>query len=636
MSRKSVDYGKSRSVQFRTLGPLSILTDGRPIPIAAEKQRTVVAMLITHRGNAVPVSALLDEVWGGEPPQSAVPNLRTYVMQLRRLLQPVEASGPPRLITSRSGYALRLTDDEFDIPRFLALTEQGRRASVRRDMTGSAQSFRSALALWRGDPFEDVMAGPTLREATASLIEQYLNAVEGYADTELALGQGAAVVEPLRRVVRKHPLRERLHRQLMVALYQSGDVASALGAFTDVRATLRDELGMDPGQELSNTHQAILRRDPELMPARITANLARSAARPVPEAPRQLPRKSTVFVGREQELADARQVLNSPSGERASAPVMLLHGPGGRGKSALALRIAHAMAESYVDGQLYADLQDTGFGARAPLPVEVLGRFLRALGVPRDDVPTDPAEAAARYQSMLAGRRTLIVLDNVLHRNQVAPLLPAEGNCAVLVTSRSTLPALDAVRIPVAPLNSMDSVHMLAQLIGERRVAAEPDMASEISRLCQGNPLALTIVGARCISRPGWHLSGLTGRLRKSERRLDELQVADLAMRSCYATSYEELLRRDPEHEAAAEAFRRLSFLSSPFTAALAAETIGSNPTTSERILDELVAVGLLDPVGQDVYRMPDLVRLYARELADHERLPPHASTRLVLTRPRR
>ncbi|MCX4822350.1 winged helix-turn-helix domain-containing protein [Streptomyces sp. NBC_01142] len=615
---------------------MEISTGAGSIHVAAGKQRTILAMLLTHAGHVVPVHQLVEEVWGDTPPHSAVPNLRTYVMQLRRLLRPLDDPSGARLVTSRSGYALRLAEGEFDIPHFEALAARGRNAAARQELTEAADAFGRALALWRGSPMEDIALGPTLRGLTASLTEQYLSTVENYADVELSLGKGAALVEQLRPLARRYPLRERIHSRLMIALYRSGDTAAALAAFGQARKALRDELGVDPGPELSHTHQAVLRRAPHLLPPSLPGEMNMLSSRTFSDPPRQLPRESTVFVGREREITRAHSALRSIGRNTTGAPVIVFHGSSGLGKSALALRTAHSVADRYPDGQLYVDLQGYRPRLEPLLPVDVLGSFLRALGMPRDSVPTTPAEAAAGYQSVLAGRRILIVADNVSHRSQVMPLLPASSDCAVLITSRSILPTLDAVRIAARALDATNSVRVLALLTGQSRVVAEPLGATEIARWCEGNPLALSIVGARFAGRPDWSLTGFAQRLRDPARRLDELQIADLSMRSCYAVSYADLSRGDdPARHAAADAFPRLSSLESPFPVARVTELLGSGPLSTERALDELVAVGLLEPVAQGLYRMRDLVRLYAAELAAAEVPPPRgASADLVLTRP--
>ncbi|NUV99547.1 AAA family ATPase [Streptomyces sp. CAI 127] len=574
-------------------------------------------MLIAHRGRAVPVHTLAEEVWGSAPPRSAVPNLRTYIMQIRRLLRPLDRPQHIRLTTERGGYTLGVADHELDSARFEALAEKGRRAAARQDMAEASQAYRSALTLWQADPLEDVPQGPVLRGIAEELGENLVNAFENHIAAELALGEGASLIEPLRRIIRRHPLRERLRSQLMVSLYRSGDAAAALTAFTDARGVLRRELGMDPGPELLETHQAVLRRAPSLSPARTTAGLSARGA----DTPRQLPRESAVFLGRRSELEQARRALRAQAGETVGAPVVLFHGPSGTGKSALALRVAHSVSSAYPDGRLYADLRGGGPDARPLGPTDVLKRFLKALGVPGHEIPDSADEAAATYQSVLADRRVLIVLDNVPTHGGVNSLLPAGPHCAVLITGIGAMPMLDAVRVPVQPLTAAQSVSLLAELIGRARVTAEPGPAAEIARLCQGNPLALSIVGARCTNRPDRLLADVADRLRDPEQRLDQLQVAGLTMRSGYTLSLAALPRTAHRHSAAF-AFKCLGLLDRPFDGQLAAKTIGTTLPDTELLLEELLGVGLLRSVGREQFDMPVLTRLFARELAAREDVP--------------
>ncbi|MFG6198146.1 BTAD domain-containing putative transcriptional regulator [Nonomuraea sp. JJY05] len=592
-------------MKFRMLGPLRIEGDDSPAGgarITAPKQRTVLAMLLARAGHVVPIRSLVAEVWDDQPPRSAVANLRTYLMQLRKLMPPAADPAVERLVTSDAGYLLRVEREEFDLFEFEALTAHARQALGRRDLSTALDSYTRALALWQGMAAEDVPLGPTLREVVARLTDHYLSVVEEHADIQLALGRHATAAKRLREVIGQYPLRERLHGQLMVALYQSGDVVGALDAFGAARKVLADELGIDPGPDLRRLHQLILRRDPALLSEEGEAPADDGRPRP-----RQLPRAPSVFVGRSAELARIHAVLGADAGP----PVLALHGPGGIGKSTLALKAAYGVAERYPDGHLYADLQGSTPSLSPLRPDEVLGRFLRALGVPPGEVPAVPAEAAALYQSVLADRRVLVILDNAVGAAQVAPLLPAGGGCAALVTSRSALTTLDAVPIAVNLLDEEQSVRMLALLAGQARVAAETEAAAEIARWCCHHPLALRIAGARLAGRPDWSLAGFNERLSNQRRRLDELQAADLRVRSCFEVGYATLT------SAARTVFRLFGVLEVPEVGVeLVAALADVDRKTAEAVLDELVEARLIEPVGESRFRTHDLLRLFAGELA--------------------
>ncbi|MFI6505084.1 BTAD domain-containing putative transcriptional regulator [Nonomuraea typhae] len=586
-------------MRFRLLGPLLVEVDDVPVPITAPKQRTVLAMLLARAGHVVPVRALVAEVWDERPPHSAVANLRTYLMQLRKLVQ-------AELVTTEAGYMLRVAPEEFDLARFEELATRGRQALARHDPVAAQDAYARALELWRGPAAEDVPLGPTLREVVARLTDQYLSTVEEHTAILLETGAHLTVLGRLRELLAAHPLRERMYGQLMVALYRAGDVAGALEVFGTARRVLSEELGLDPGPELRRLHQAVLSRERDI-------DLA------VPEGrtrPRQLPREPSVFVGRSGELATMLGALRGC----AVPPLVALNGPGGMGKSTLALRVAHAVAGQYPDGQLYVDLQGSSPGPAPLWPAEVLGRFLRALGV--SEVPAAPAEAAAAYQSVLAERRVLVVLDNAVDAAQVAPLIPASSGCAALITARAALTTLDAVHVAVGALDEAESVRMLALLAGAARIAAETDASAEIARLCGYHPLALRIAGARLAARASWSLPRYAQRLRA--RRLDELQVADLAVRSCFATGYEAL------SAAAARAFRLFGVLDVPEIGIEAAVALlGAEPEAGEAALDELAEARLLEPVGDCRFRMHDLLRVFAGELAVRDD-PPDERERAV------
>ncbi|KAB8195895.1 hypothetical protein FH608_010425 [Nonomuraea phyllanthi] len=632
-------------MRFRILGPLRVQPGGTPIRISAHKQRTMVAMLLAHAGRTVPIRSLVAEVWDERPPRSAVANLHTYAMQLRHLLSAADPRARDRLVTSDGGYLLLVEPPELDLFLFEGLVTYARRAHARRDLRGAEDAYGRALGIWRGSPAEDVPLGPALRNVVAHLTDRYLTTVEEHVDVQLALGSHRAAVDRLRDLTRRHPLRERLHGQLMVALCRCGDVAGALEAFAAARLALADELGLDPGAELRGLHRAILNGDAD--PAR-TGTLsavggvatagghATSGGDPTSgsdassrgDGGRRLPSEPSTFVGRQAEFGRAHDVLHRSAPPGTGARVVALHGTGGTGKSALALRLAHSLAGRYADGRLYVDLRGSSPGGSPLRPADVLGGFLRALGVPADEVPVTAAEAAAAYRSLLAGRRILVILDNAADAAQVTPLLPAGDGCAALITSRTMPATVDAVPVAVGMLGEADAVRLLALLAGEARVAAEPGAAADVARWCGYHPLALHIAGTRLASRPGRSLRAFGERLRDRRRRLDALQVAGLSVRSCFRVSYDLLAAR--AGTAAARAFRLLGVLDAPEVGiARAAALLGVDPGRAEAALDELADCRLVEPAAGARFRMHDLVRLVAAELsAAHD--PPEERARAV------
>ncbi|MEV1329261.1 BTAD domain-containing putative transcriptional regulator [Micromonospora costi] len=613
------------SLRFQLLGPLRISAARGALPVGPQKQRAMLAVLLLSANERVSLDRLVGELWDS-PPRSAVANLRTYASGLRRLLGELEGAHArgDRLVASVAGYQLRVDPDELDLHRFQTAVERGRTALAHGEHAPAVERFRAALDLWRGRPAEDVRPGPELAARVALLEEQHLSLVEDLIQARLALGEHASVTGELRLLITAHPYRERLRHQLMLALYRSGDAPAALSAYAETRAVFADQLGLEPGTELSRLHQAILRRAPELSTPDTTARTADPppTARPdnppgAAEPPRQLPPDPAAFVGRVQEMHSIERACTISG--RTGPSVVVLHGPGGMGKTTLAVHAAHRLARHYPDGQLYLDLQGGAPGVPGLDPLSALGQLLRALGVPARDVPLDLGEASARFRSETAARRLLVVLDGATGAPQIRPLLPAGRGCAVLVTSRRPAGTIDAFRLRLDRLSHADARHLLDTLCGDGRVAADPDATDHLVALCDGHPLALRIAGARLTARPDWSVAVLADRLDNERERLDELRADDLAIRSSFWNTYRQLLdSADPDDRAAAAAFRSLSLLRVPeIPSPLAAVTIGVPHRRALTLLDRLTETHLLDAIGPARFRFHDLLRLYGAELAE-------------------
>ncbi|MEW2395904.1 BTAD domain-containing putative transcriptional regulator [Streptomyces sp. NPDC046862] len=596
-------------LEYRLLGPVEAWWDGMPVRLGGPKPRALLAVLLLRAGQVVPADALVDAIWGEEPPDTARALVQSYVSALRRAL-PEEAG---EAIETRSpGYVLAPGSWRVDLVRFEALTGEGRRASAEGDHRSAARALREALALWRGPALGGV--GGALRSEAVRLEEARQAALEERIAVELEIaGQEAELATELAALVAAHPTRERLRGQLMLALYRLGRQADALAVYGEGRAVLADELGIDPGPELNRMHEAVLRADPGLLPGRRAATAA-SAVRTgaAPRAVSLLPPALGDFTGREAESAEVAEWLTGP---RGATPVVVVSGPAGVGKSALAVQAAHRVAERYPDGQLYAELH--GFSAPVP-PGEVLGRLLRALGA---DPPEDPAERGDLFRSLVAGRRILLVLDDAGSESQVRPLLPGSATCGVLVTSRTRLGGLvGARRTDLDVLDDVGGLELLVRVIGTTwATPREETAARRIVDLCGGLPLALRIAGARLATRRHWTPSMLADRLADEHRRLDELSVGDLEVRASLGLSYQAL------DEGARRVLRRLATLGSTDVAAWAVAALADVPEDeAEEVLERLVDAQLLhcpgtDQVGQPRYRLHDLVRVYAAERAEAE-----------------
>lgn len=601
-------------MHFRVLGPLRAYVGEDEVVLSAGRERTLLAMLLLHLGETVPVARLVDAIWGDRPPQDARNQVQVCVSRLRRRLS---RAGMPSdvIVTDPAGYRAEVERDHVDLWEFRRLTAEARSAAANEKLAEARDLYRGGLALWRGPAISGIDS-ELVADIATTLEEQHVQAVEECAEIEIALGATGELVAELADLARTYPYRERVHGALMLALYRTGRYADALAAYRRLREVLHDELGVEPGAEVQRLHSSILNRDPELDPPRDPPGDL--PLRPVP-VPRQLPAEATRFVGREQEVVGIRRTLATAVRDtRRSPAVMVLYGPGGVGKSALAVRVAHDLAGEFPDGHLYVDLYGSTPGILRQPTGEVLGRFLYSLGVPQGEIPPGEAEAAALLRTVTTGRRVLMVLDNAADREQIASLMPSSPTCAVLVTSRQPLPTLDADdRLRVDRLPEPDALALLTRLTGGREMDAAA--AQSIVASCDGLPLAVRIAAGRLASRPDLPAHEYAAALADRSRRLDELQLDDLAVRACIRTGYDALVSGGgPGEQLAARVFRALGLLQVPdvapdVVAAMLAEPRSDAPRAA---LDRLVDAQLLEPVRSGRYRLHDLVRLVAAERA--------------------
>ncbi|WP_319054298.1 AfsR/SARP family transcriptional regulator [Streptomyces europaeiscabiei] len=595
-------------LEFRLLGPVEAWHGDRPLRLGGPKPRALLAVLLLRAGHVVPADALVDVIWGDEPPDTARALVQTYVSALRRAL-PAEVA--EAIETRPPGYVMRPGVGRVDLAEFEARTADGRRAAADGHHTEAALLLRQALELWHGPALGGV--GDALRGEAGRLEEARQAALEERIAAELeAGGHEAELVTELTALVGARPTRERPRGQLMLGLYRLGRQADALAVYAQGRAVLAEELGLDPGPELNRLYEAILRADPTLLASTTATAAPQPAAAPRPVS--LLPPAIGDFTGREEELA---RVVAGLTGAREAMPVVVVSGAAGVGKSALAVQAAHRVADEYPDGQLYAELH--GFSEPVP-PAEVLGRLLRALGA---DPPEDTAERGDLFRSLVAGRRILLVLDDANGEAQVRPLLPGSATCGVLVTSRARLGGLvGARRTDLDVLDDARGLELLTRVTGPERTPDDPReqaAARRIVELCGGLPLALRIAGARLATRRHWTPSVLAERLADEHRRLDELSVGDLEVRAGLGLSYQAL------DECARRVLRRIAALGSADVAVWAVAALSGMPEDEaeenlERLLDaQLINCPGTDHVGQPRYRLHDLVRVYAAERAEAE-----------------
>lgn len=366
--------------------------------------------------------------------------------------------------------------------------------------------------------------------------------------------------------------------------------------------------GAPPSAELARRCDQVLEAEGQLIALAASVGPVRLA---------QLPAAAATFVGRENELFRLSEIM-SCAGEPGTPQAVAIDGPPGAGKTALALRVAHAVVDDYSDGQLYVDLRGYSPDGRPRLVDEVLEEFLTALGVQTDVIPAGPERRAALYRSVLADRKVLVVLDNAADSHQLQPLLPASSGCGVLVTSRKRLGGLamrSDRRITLGPMTEQESITLLRKVIGADRAAAEPDAVRMLAERCGHLPLALRIAAERVATHPHHAVSQLVAELTTEEQRLDALTTDDsVAVKTVFSWSYRDLSAE------AARMFRSLGLHPGSHVSAGAAAALAGQPAPhARRLLDRLTAVHLLEGLGNDRYRMHDLLRVYAAELAAAE-----------------
>jgi DNA-binding SARP family transcriptional activator/tetratricopeptide (TPR) repeat protein len=572
-------------VEYRVLGPLEVLLDGDPVSVPAGRCRVLLATLLLRANESVSTGEIVERLWDGTPPSAdrAGKTLHMIVTRLRRAL------GAASCVHTRpGGYAAVVEPGQLDLLRF--------RAHV------AAGEHTEATALWRGPVLANVSSESLHRDFVPALTEERLDALERRIDADLARGVAAELVPELRALTNQHPLREVFWAQLMLALHRSGQQADALAAHQEVVAVLADQLGVPPGPRVREAQQQVLAGE---VPA----------APPLPQphhVPRQLPTALPHFVGREPELDRLDAVLAS------GRLVAVISGSGGIGKTSLAVQWSHRVANRFPDGQLYSDLR--GFDPTgAPVnPITTARDFMLALGVHADEIPVGTEDMLSSYRSLLSRRRVLVLLDNVRDVAQVRPLLPGGSHSLAVITSRNRLRGL-AAQHRVFPLDVLDpdeSMVLFGGRVGAERIAAEPQAATRLVKLCAGLPLALAVVAARA-TLDQHPLGMLVEELEHAA--LDALDTDDplTSVRAVFSWTFGCL------SPAAARLFVLLGLHPGPDVTEPAATSLLAAP--SAEALDELVRYSLI-ACQRDRYRLHDLMRSYAAEEAA-QRLSPAERT---------
>lgn len=641
------------AIVFRVLGPLEVGAAGAAVRIPAGRQQIILAALLLEINRVVGTDILVDLIWDEDPPDTARTQIQICVSRLRRTLTGAGVHAP--IMTTPPGYLMQADAATVDLHLFNRQVAQSRAMVKEGRAAEAADLLRRAAGLWRG-PSLNGLPSETLRAKGLRLDEERLTAVETHIQLELELGRHHQLVGELGRLVDEHPLRERLRGQLMLALYRSGRQAEALDTYRANRAMLVEELGLEPGEALRLLENAILSGDPALSrdpaplgppaPAPGGADRAADTRAPDPapvadtapqrlfrqERPHQLPADTADFVESPELIRTVEDVLTGGNARGAVGVVMIVGRPG-VGKTTTATHIAHRLGdEHFPDGQLYCDLRGTG--SQPVAAQDVLGRFLRALGIPGPVIPDSLDERAEMYRSLLASRRVLVVLDDAAAESQIRPLLPGSGSCAVLVTSRARLTGLPgAARVELDVLDGAQALELLARVVGSDRVGRERESAMALIRTVGGLPLALRIVAARLAARPHWSLASMLHRLANERHRLDELAHGEMTVRATLSLTHDGLAEPDRT------LLRLLSLAQGPSIPGwLAGALLDDHRPQPSDLLEPLVDVQMLDVVsvestGEFRYRFHEIVRLFAREqlaAGDDVRARDAAVTRMI------
>ncbi|QDY77286.1 AfsR/SARP family transcriptional regulator [Streptomyces qinzhouensis] len=603
-------------MRFGVLGPLAVWDeDGEPVGVTGARVRGLLARLLVAPGRAVSEEKLVDGLWGDAPPDHPRNTLQGQVSRLRSSLErAVGPGGRGLVVRDAAGYRLRVRAGDVDAEVFLGLVRQARETG---DPEARGALLTEAVGLWRGPAFAGYTDEPFALAAARRLEEERLGAVEEELAVRAGLGDPAGLAGELADLTARHPLRERLRVLQLRALYAAGRQTDALMAYEEFRRRLDEELGLRPGPELVALQQAVLRHDPDLgrrtpaIPAPAARRTVAPGAVPHREEPSEppagvsapagnLPSPVAALVGRDGAVAELAELL-------ARSRLVTLTGPGGVGKTRLALEAGHAVRERFPDGVWLVELAGVTVGDPGAVP----GALTRALGVREASV--------AALARALRDRRLLLVLDNCEHLVEpvaavLAELLPAVPGLSALATSQEALGVTGELPRPVAPLATDDAVSLFLA-----RAAVPPGELAAVAELCarlDGIPLAVELAAARV------RALGVRGLLARLDDRFTVLSgggprglpARQRTLRAVIDWSWS--LLTGPERLV----LRRLAVQAEGLTPAAAEAVCAGGEVRPEDVpellgrLAERSLVVLVDRAEGPVHRLLESVKEYARE----------------------
>ena len=580
-------------MEFRVLGPIELWSAGRQCDLGPARARRVLAILLLTPRTIVPAEALIDRLWDTQPPPKARESLSVYIARLRASLR-LAVGDSVRLAGRARGYVLDIDPEAVDVHRFRRLRRQADALAASGDYDHAAALLREADGLWRGQALAGI-PGDWVARMRDSLEEERRAAILERVECELELGRHADLVGELHHLLAQYPLDETFIAHQMAALYWSGRPGEALSLYRETRRLLIDEQGTEPGPMLSDLHQRILCRDPQLA-VRAPAQRPGRAARPD-----TLPPETVEFVGRSPELG----LLTEEHGD--TPQVNVIEGMPGVGKTALAVHAARTVSGQYPDGLLYLDFHGHDSARPSLDPAEALHRLLRMLIVPATQIPDAIGERTALWQAQLSRRRVVVILDDADRLDQIRPLLPVTGACLVLITTRRRLPDLEGARtLTLDVLTVDDAVTLFQRIAGPGRAQDDEEVAAAVG-LCGRLPLAIQLTAGRLAQDHPPRLADLIEELSQPTAQLGGAGAASPEVISAFDLSYRAL---EPDHQ---RFFRRLGVSPCAYLSLHAAAALdGCSLAEAEKAIAALIDHHLLARAPADQFCFHNLIRGYA------------------------
>ncbi|WP_326598201.1 AfsR/SARP family transcriptional regulator [Streptomyces sp. NBC_01803] len=595
-------------MEVHILGPVGMVSRGRLTGLGSDKERLILASLALVVGRPIAIDTLIDRLWEGQTPETARPNVHTYISRIRRALAKAgEGSDAPRIRGHAHTYTLEAAPESVDWHRYRETAERARRLVAEGDDDAAGALLRQADLLWQGEALAG-LPGSWAGQMRLSLTESRLSVTSSRIAAELRMGRFSELVGELSALVQQYPSHQTLAGQLMIAYYGDRRHADALRVYREVRRALRAEDGLDPDEELTRIHRHVLDRAPlrELIPG--PPNGPRPPRSPAPRS--NLPRHNPL-VGREPEMRRLRAAAEAAGDKGAIVALEAISGMAGVGKTALAVNAARQLRERFPDGQFHIELRAHDL-ARQPLTTgAALASLLRHLGVPATSIPLDVEERAVLGRNVLSRRRAVIILDDADGPEQIRPLLPTESGSLFIITSRRRLSGLPGVRsIALDVLPPADAMALFRSFAADDRTEDDAEL-STVVHLLGYLPLALELAANRFGAHPSWSLATLRERLSRGSGRLSEIRDGDSEIARAFELSYQTLTADQRA------AFRRLGLHVGGGFGPHAAATLMDLPLErTERLLESLLRCHLLQEPTPHRYRFHDLLGEYAHALA--------------------